>query len=116
MENINNLSEIEVEFDLFSETDVIEINLYSIIGAIVIIMLITIVASFSIFGAGINSAGTSLLGKYMSFFAVFALLQLGTAYYVGRLAWFGVLILVIFTIVYGLKGLNLISSGQADNE
>lgn len=109
IENINTLDEIQLELPF--DTGETTINFYSFITTIIAIFGIAILASVSIFGAGLNATGSSLIGKMISMLVLYSILSLATLYYFGRLFWIGDVFAIISIMIYGFKGLSIIGGG-----
>lgn len=109
LENINTLDNIELElpFSLGSAN----VNFFSLITTIIVVLSIVILASVSIFGAGLNASGSSLLGRALALITLSVLLNFASLYYLNQLSWLGSVLNIFFLIIYALKGLSLMGGG-----
>lgn len=109
LENINTLDSIDLElpFDLGSAN----VNFFSLITTIIVVLSVGILASVSIFGAGLNASGSSLLGRALALITLSVLLNFASMYYLNQMAWLGSVLNIFFLVIYGLKGLSLMGGG-----
>jgi len=110
LENINNLDNIQVSmpFDLSGGS----VNFFYLIGIIIVLYGVVILASVSIFGAGLNATGSALVGKILGLFVFLTLMMLATMYYFNYLGWLGLVLQIFFYMVYAFKGINLMGGGS----
>jgi hypothetical protein len=109
LENINDLTNIEVAmpFDLSGGS----VNFFYLVGVVIVLYGVVILASVSIFGAGLNATGSALVGKILGLFVFLTMMMLGTMYYFNQLGWLGLVLQVFFYIVYAFKGVTLMGGG-----
>lgn len=112
IENINTLNAIELELPDGSTST---INVYALLGSVIVIMGVMVLASISFFGAGINSEGTRIMGKIVFMLFIEALLSLGTIYYFVHLGWLGNVLTIMFLLVFGLEGIVTLGGESEDD-
>lgn len=112
MENINSLDEIELQLPFGEGTSTV--NFYYLIGTILVILAIAILASVSIFGAGLNSTGSSLVGRVLGIITFVIILMFATMYYFNYLGWLGLVVQIFFYLIYGFKLTNIMGGENSD--
>ena len=100
LENINTLDSIDYTININGTYETFEFNFYAMIGIIIALYLIVIVASLSIFNSGLNSEGTIAVSRYVAMFSLFAVLSVGSSYYILLLGNLGIIIDIIFLLIY----------------
>lgn len=108
LENINDLSNITIQYGLSEDIQLVEIDLYNLLTTMFIIMIIAIVMSINIFGGGLNSQGSQTAGKYLVLGFLAILMFIGSSYYLLSLGWFGVVMQMFMAIIYAVQGLNIL--------
>lgn len=112
MENINTLDYIELQlpFDEGEST----VNFYYLVGSILVILAVAVLATVSIFGAGLNDVGSTLIGKILGIMSFIVLLMFATMYYFNYLGWLGLVAQLFFYLIYGFKLTSIMGGGLVD--
>lgn len=115
LENINDLSNITIQYGLSEDIQVVEINLYNLLGTMFVLMIIGIVLSINIFGGGLNSSGSQLAARYIVLGFMAILMFIGSSYYLLSLGWVGVVMQMFMAIIYAMKGLSIMMDNDDDD-
>lgn len=112
LQNIYTLDNVVIETtELEGSTEEFTFNFYTVMATIVAIMVLAIVASLNIFGGGLNATGSSLMAKYLGMFAMVGILFVGSAYYFLPMGVLGVILTIMFGMVYAFKFISLLLEG-----
>jgi hypothetical protein len=99
-ENLENLEAVEIELDIMGDLVSFDLNLYGLLGVISFIFVIALIASFNIFGAGLNAEGTRTLLKYTSYMIIYGLASISLSYYLGPVGELNAFLQIVIAFVY----------------
>lgn len=98
--NINSLDNITYQIIINEETYDFEFSFYTMLIIVSIILTVSILASLSLFGSGLNDEGTRSITKLMSIFSLLFILNVGSAYFLTAIGLIGVIMLLFMDVVF----------------
>lgn len=114
LENINHLDEIDYYIAIGDLSYSFTLNLYIALGVMAIIVGAVILTSITIFGSGMNDEGTKVSRKFISIMILYVLMNIGSSYYLFNIPYVGIVLELLFLLVYILKIITDLGSDKSD--
>jgi hypothetical protein len=108
--NINNLDEIDIDFELMGNSFSFTLNFYMAVGIITVVYILLITMGISVFGSGLSDSGLHKMSKIITLLVLIALFTIVDSYFFLTLGAIGVYIQIFFMAIYFLHGITDISN------
>lgn len=110
LQNMNNLQSINYQLYLGSTKIAFTLDMYFTIPILAGVYAILLVLSNNL--AGLNEEGTMLARKLIGIFILQGLLTLIAGFYLTQLGQIGTIILLLLTLIFGLKVVDTLQGGS----
>ena len=107
--NYDHLDSVPFELNINGTIYSMTLNMYVVAGIISLILLLVVVSSLSVFGVGINEAGSTNIAKYIALSMFMSLFLITSSYLILPFGYFGLMaqiVSVLIYVIYAIGSLN----------
>ena len=107
--NYDHLDSVPFELNINGTIYSLTLNMYVVAGIISLILLLVVVSSLSVFGVGINDAGSTNIAKYIALSMFMSLFLITSSYFILPFGYFGLMaqiVSVLIYVIYAIGSLN----------